>query len=195
MTIRTKKKKTTNLINIDFIKKAARLLKGEHLEDNEQNIYNLYQKKKKKYNRLNINIWKKNDLWSIDLAEMKDLARYNDNLRYLLCVVDVYSRYAFVRLLQNKSSKNVMKKFEDILLKENEFPKKIVSDEGSEFQGIRKELSKKYNFTIYNTYNREIKATHAERFIRTIKQMIRRTIDLLQTRSEKKNLIIKNTYI
>ena len=161
------KKKTTNLINNDFIKKAARLLKGEHLEDNEQNIYNLYQKKKKKYNRLNINIWKKNDLWSIDLAEMKDLARYNDNLRYLLCVVDVYSRYAFVRLLQNKSSKNVMKKFEDILLKENEFPKKIISDEGSEFQGNRKELSKKYNFAIYNTYNREIKATHAERFIRT----------------------------
>ena len=125
-------------------------------------------------------------LWNIDLAEMKDLARYNDNLCYLLCVVDVYSRYGFVQLLQNKSSKNVMEKFEDIVLKENEFPKEIVSHEGTEFQGFRKELSKKYNFTNYNIYNREIKATHADRFIQTIKQMTGKTIDLLQTRKGKK---------
>ena len=177
------KMKRTKLIDDEFVKKAARLLKGETLEKNEQNIYNLYQKKTKKYSRLRIDVWKKNDLWSIDLAEIKDLARFNDNLRYLLCVVDVYSRYAFIRLLKKKTSKNVMNKLEDIMLKENEYPKKIVSDEGSEFQGIRKELSNKYNFSIYNTFNREIKATHAERFIRTIKQMIRRTIDLLQSRN------------
>ena len=36
MMMRRTKKKTIKLINDDFIKKAARLLKGEHLEDNER---------------------------------------------------------------------------------------------------------------------------------------------------------------
>ena len=132
--MKRKKSKSEQLINEDFIKKAARLLKGETLDDKDKYTYDLYKRKRTKYNSLGIDVWHKNDLWSIDLAEMKDLAGYNDNLRYILCVVDVYSRYAFVKLLKNKTSKNVGKKFEEILIEEKEIPKKIVSDEGRNFK-------------------------------------------------------------
>ena len=46
--------------------------------------------------------------------------------------VDVYSRYAFVKPLKTKSSKNVANKFEQILQEENEVPMKIHSDESSD---------------------------------------------------------------
>jgi hypothetical protein len=90
--------------------------------------------------------------------------------------VCVYSRYAFIKLLKTKSAKNVANKFEQILIEENEIPEKIQSDEGTEFAIIKRELAAKYNFKLFHTFNRETKAVHAERFIQTIKQMIRRTL-------------------
>lgn len=57
------------------------------------------------------------DLQSIVLADAENLAINNSNICYLLCVLDVYSRYGFVHLLKNKSIKNAKKKFEDIILK------------------------------------------------------------------------------
>jgi hypothetical protein len=93
--------------------------------------------------------------------------------------VDVYSRYAFVKLLKTKSARNVANKFEQIILEENETPLKIQSDEGTEFALIKRDLAKKYNFTLFHTYNRETKAVHAERFIETLKLMILRSLTTL----------------
>lgn len=73
---------------------------------------------------------------------MNDLARFNKQYGYFLCVVDNYSQYAFVKLLKNKTAQNVMQKFESILLTTKEIAKKIQCDEGMEFQKIRNELSK-----------------------------------------------------
>ena len=163
----------------ELIKKAARLLKGETLEPEQLEAYTLHSKSIKKYKRLKIHVEKRNDQWSIDLAEMKDLSRFNKQFRYILVCVDVFSRYAFVRLLKKKSSENVKKKFESIITEHNEKPKKIQCDEGTEFQGIKKHLALKYNFKVFHTYNREIKASHAERFIQTLKTMIRRTLTVV----------------
>ena len=163
----------------EFIKKAARLLKGETLEPEQLEAYTLRSKTVKKYKRLKINVQKHNEQWSIDLAEMKDLSRFNKQFRYILVCVDVYSPYAFVRMLKKKSSENVKKKFESIIMGNDEKPKKIQCDEGTEFQEIKKELSCKYNFKVFHTFNREIKASHAERFIQTLKTMIRRMLSVV----------------
>ena len=93
--------------------------------------------------------------------------------------VDVYSRYAFVKPLKTKSSKNVANKFEQILQEENEVPMKIRSDEGTQFTLIKRDIAKKYGFSFFHTYNRETKAVHAERFIQTIKAMIARSTTTL----------------
>lgn len=110
---------------------------------------------------------------------MNELARFNNQYRYILVCVDIYSRFAFVKLLKKKTSENVGKKFESILTENNEIPRKIQCDEGTEFQKMRKELSQKYGFNVFHTYNREIKASHAERFIQTLKDMIRRTLTVV----------------
>ena len=163
----------------EFIKKAAHLLKGETLSPKELEQYTLHSKTFKKYKRLKVNVSRRNEQWSIDLAEMKDLSNYNKQYKYILVCVDVYSRYAFARLLKKKSSKNVKEKFESIVRESGDYPKKIQCDEGTEFQGIKKDLANKHGFKVFHTFNREIKATHAERFIQTLKLMIRRTLSVV----------------
>ena len=95
----------------------------------------------------------------------------------MVCI-DVYSRYIWVELLKKKSSKNTANKFENILKKAKSTPQKIQCDEGTEFQDIRNRLSKKYDFTVFHTHNREIKASHVERVIGTLKTMVRRVLTM-----------------
>ena len=172
--VKEKKKKFTQ----DFIEKAARLLKGETITKEELSKYKQHKLSKKKYRRLHINVDDKNVQWEIDLAENKDLSRYNNQFRYWLVCIDVYSRYVWVELLKKKTSKNTANKFENILKKAKSTPQKIQCDEGTEFQDIRKRLSKKYGFSVFHTHNREIKASHVERVIGTLKTMVRRVLTM-----------------
>ncbi|CAB3977268.1 uncharacterized transposon-derived [Paramuricea clavata] len=162
--------------NTELIKKTSRLLKNERLTDKQKDAYRLHSRKLTKYKRLSINVYKRNAQWSIDLADLNNIANFNNQYRYLLVCVDIYSRYAFVRPLKTKTARNVANKFEDILIKEKEIPLKIQSDEGTEFTLIKRDLCKKYGFTLFHTYNRETKAVHAERFIETLKQSIQRSL-------------------
>ncbi|CAB3977391.1 uncharacterized transposon-derived [Paramuricea clavata] len=171
-------KKASN--DFELIKKAARLLKGETLTKEQRNLYSLHDKKKHVYKRLKIYVQNKNDQWSIDLADLNELSGYNNQYRYILVCVDVATRYAFVKMLKTKSAHNVCNKFEE-MIRENGAPKKIQADEGTEFNDIRKKLAPKYNFKLFHTQNREIKASHAERFIQTLKLMIRRTLTVVSS--------------
>jgi N-acyl-L-homoserine lactone synthetase len=123
--------------NLELIKKAARLLKGETLTNEQKNLYALHAKKIHKIKRLKIHVHQKNEQWSIDLADLNELSGYNNQYRYILVCVDVGTRYAFVKLLKTKSAKNVSVKFEEII-RENAPPKKIQADEGTEFNDIKK---------------------------------------------------------
>ena len=71
---------------------------------------------------------------------------------------------------------HIYKIVEQILTEENEVPEKIQSDEGTEFASIKCELAAKYKFKLFHTYNRETKAVHAERFMQTLKLIIRRVL-------------------
>ncbi|CAB4001681.1 uncharacterized transposon-derived [Paramuricea clavata] len=163
----------------ELIKKAARLLKGETLTSEQKNLYTLHARKKNIIKRLKIHVSKKNEQWSIDLADLNELSGYNNQFRYILVCVDVATRYAFVKMLKTKSAHNVAIKFEEIIRECGAAPRKIQADEGTEFNHIKNKLALKYNFELFHTQNREIKASHAERFIQTLKVMIRRTLTVL----------------
>ncbi|CAB4028695.1 uncharacterized transposon-derived [Paramuricea clavata] len=81
-------------------------------------------------------------------------------------------------LFKTKSATNVAKKSEELLL-EWGVPKKVQSDEGKEFSLIKRKLGPQYGFKLFHTFNRETKEVHAERFIQTFKQMVRRTLTTL----------------
>ena len=166
----------------NLLKKIARL-NNKTLPPDLLLDYRLFDNIKRKYPRLKIESVKKNYHWQMDVAFMRDIKGYNYQLQYWLVVVDVYSRFVWVKLMKNKTSTLVMKKFEEILKDPKvEIPTKIQTDEGGEFEKIKKELSPVYGFTVYHTYNREIKASIVEATIKTLKLMVRRTIGVTQNK-------------
>ena len=60
------------------------------------------------------------------------ISKYNKGIRYLLCVIDLFSRYAWVIPLKNKKGESI-EGFEKILNDSNRKPNKIRVDHGSEF--------------------------------------------------------------
>ena len=69
----------------------------------------------------------------VDLADMQLLSKYNKGIRFLLCVIDIFSKYAWVVPLKDKKVISIVKAFQSILKQSNRKPNKIWVDKGSEF--------------------------------------------------------------
>ena len=113
----------------------------------------------------------KDNIWGVDLADMPLISKYNKGIRYLLCVIDLFSRYAWVIPLKNKKGESI-EGFEKILNDSNRKPNKIRVDHGSEFYKNKfKSFLKENDIEMYSTFN-EGKSVVAERFIKTLKSKI-----------------------
>ena len=101
-------------------------------------------KKRKVYSSFRDNIW------GVDLADMQSLSKYNKGNKYLLCAIDLFSKYAWVVLLKDKKRTSIVNAFQKII---------------SEY------FFKTNNIEMYSTCN-EGKSVVAKRFIRTLKNKI-----------------------
>ena len=63
------------------------------------------------------------DTWAIDLIDMSKYAQHNNGIKFLLSVIDIFSKYGWMEPLKNKTAKSVVKVFERILKKRK--PKKL----------------------------------------------------------------------
>ena len=103
---------------------------------------------------------------------MKLISKYNKAIRYLLCVIDLFSRYAWVIRLKNKIGESIVEGFKKILDDSNRKPNKIWVNHGSEFYNNKFKSSLKENdIEIYSIFN-EGKSDVVERFIKTFKNKI-----------------------
>ena len=75
----------------------------------------------------------KDNIWGSDLADMQLLSKYNKGIRFVLCVIDIFSKYAWVVPLKDKKSVSIVTAFQSILKQSNRKPNKIWVDKGSEF--------------------------------------------------------------
>ena len=126
----------------------------------------------KKFNKSKVYSQFKDNIWGVDLADMQSLSRKNKGIKYLLCVIDLYSKYAFVIPLKDKKGISIVNAFDKIIKQSERKPNKIWVDQGSEFynNNFKKWLSDN-NIIMYSTYN-EGKSVVAERFIRTLKNKL-----------------------
>ena len=114
----------------------------------------------------------KDNIWGVDLADMQLLSKYNKGIRFLLCVIDIFSKYAWVVPLKDKKGISIVKAFQIILKQSNRKPNKIWVDKGSEFYNAYfKKWLRDNDIVMYSTHN-EGKSVVAERFIRTLKSKI-----------------------
>ena len=89
--------------------------------------------------------------------------------KYLLCAIDLYSKYAFVVPLKDKKGISLTNGFNKIIKQSGRKPNKIWVDQGSGFYNhVFKRWLSRSNIIMYSTYN-EGKSVVAERFIRALK--------------------------
>ena len=92
----------------------------------------------------------KDNIWGVDLADMQLLSKYNKGIRFLLCVIDIFSKYAWVVPLKDKKGISTVKAFQSILKQSN----KIWVDKGSEFcNAYFKKWLRDNNIVMYSTHN------------------------------------------
>ena len=103
---------------------------------------------------------------------MQSLSRKNKGIKYLLCVRDLYRKYAFVIPLKDKKGISIVNAFDKIIKQSERKPNKIWVDQGSEYYNNNfKKWSSGNNIIIYSTYN-ECKSVVAERFIRILRNKL-----------------------
>ena len=87
----------------------------------------------KKFNKRKVYSQFKDNIWGVDLADMQSLSRKNKGIKYLLCAIDLYSKYPFVIPLKDKKGINIVNAFDKIIKQSERKPNKIWVDQGSEF--------------------------------------------------------------
>ena len=144
----------------------------KEIKENQQLANELHKPVIRKFKKRTVYSSYKGNIWSVDLAGMQLISKYNKGIRYLLCVIDLFSKYAFVVSLKDKKGVTIVNAFQSILNNSKRKPNKIWVDQGSEFynnQFIR--WLKDNDISMYSTHN-EGKSVAAERFIRTLKNKI-----------------------
>ena len=111
------------------------------------------------------------EIWAADLVDMQYYARANKGYKYILMIIDIFSKYGWAIPLKTKTGLEVSKAFEDLWRKQKA-PEKLWTDKGKEFLNKPvKRVLEKYNVELYWTENEE-KSCIVERWNRTIKRMM-----------------------
>ena len=108
-------------------KSKGRGLKNQKLADERHKPFIRTFKKRKVYSSF------KDNIWDVDLAEMQLISKYSKGIRYLLCVIDLFSKYARLVPLKDKKGVSTVNAFQKILDSSKRKPNKIWVDQGGEF--------------------------------------------------------------
>jgi transposase InsO family protein len=134
----------------------------------KQDAYTLHKPVRKHFRRRITFTAGIDDLWQGDLVDLSAVSEYNDGYRYLLTVIDVFSKFAWAVPLKNKSGKSLVDAFSKLLAERH--PTHLQTDKGTEFlnESFQKML-KTNDVKFYTSENEDIKAAVVERFNRTLK--------------------------
>ena len=118
-----------------------------------------------------------NDIWSLDILDLKDYGPENNRgYRYVLVIIDNFSKFGWTILLKNKNAQTIKDSFENILISSKRKPNLIERDRGKEFyNNIFQDFLKKNNIKLYSR-NSSYGAVFAERFNRTIRDLLKRPV-------------------
>ena len=156
-----------------FVSKAlgsgAKRVNTNITPQNEQLADELHKPIIRKFKKRKVYLAFKDNISGADLADMELLSKYNKGIRFLLCVIDIFSKYAWVIPLKDKKRISIVKAFQSILKQSNRKPNNIWVDKWSEFYNAYfKKWLRDNDIIMYSTHN-EGKSVVPERFIRTLK--------------------------
>ena len=121
----------------------------------------------------------RDNVWDADLADMQLISKFNRGFRFLLCFIDIFSKYAWVVPLKDKKGVSIVNAFQKILDDSNRKPNKIWVDKESEFYNNSfKKWLKDNDIEMYSIHNEE-KFVVTEKFIRPLKTKIYKHMTLV----------------
>ena len=98
----------------------------------KEDAFSLQRESRKPVKRSRIVVAGIDDQWSADLMDMVKFATSNQGVRFILVVIDVFSKYLWLRPLKDKKGPSIVEAFESIF-KEGRKPERIRMDKGQEF--------------------------------------------------------------
>ena len=138
-----------------------------------QYTYTVHKPAKRKFRRNKVKALGVDTNWQIDLADMSKLAKQNDGYKFLLICYDVFSKYARVEPIKNKTGPVVTEAMQKIFKRSKKNPLWIYSDKGKEFCNSHFQKLMKTKFIEHRTSNSpDVKAPNCERYIRTLKERL-----------------------
>ena len=144
---------------------------GSGVNENIELANELHKPIIRKFNKRKAYSSFKDNIWGAELADMQ-LLQFNKGIKHILCVIDLFSKYAFVVPLKDEKGISIVNACQSILNKSKRKPNKIWVDKGSEFYNASfKKWLQDNDIFMYST-NNEGKSVVAERFIRTLKSKI-----------------------
>lgn len=141
----------------------------------------LHKPVKKKFAKLKVRVPHKDHTWSMDLVDMTLWADHNDGYKFILNIIDIWTRYAWSVPLKKKAAKDVLDAFKKVIVDSGRLPEKIWVDEGTEFynQQMTRYLAAN-DIVRYSTHGQH-KACMVERLNRTLKTKMWREFTEFQT--------------
>ena len=133
---------------------------------NQQHADELHKPVIRKFKRRRVYSSFKDSIWGTDLADMQLVSKYNKGIRFLLCIIGFFSKYAWVVPLKDKKGATIVDTFQNIANDLQRKPNKVCVDQGSEF--YKKSLKKLLDDNVINMYSIYYEGTSvvAERFIK-----------------------------
>lgn len=143
-------------------------------------VEELHRPVRRNYPRRRVIVRGLDETWQADLVDMSAYARYNLGYKYLLTVIDIFSKYAWAIPIKTKTGKDVAKAMKSVLVL-GRVPKKLHVDRGKEFYNKDfQALMQHYNIELYSTFS-NMKASICERFNRTLKSKMWKQFSLRGT--------------
>ena len=141
-------------------------------------INEIYSKPPKKYYPTNkTDVYYIDDIWSLDILDLKDYGpKNNRGCRYVLVVIDNFSKFGWTIPLKNKNAQTIKDSFENILINSKRSLNLIETDRGKEFyNNIFQDFLNKNDIKLYSR-NTSLGAVFAERFNRTIRDLLKKIV-------------------
>ena len=141
-------------------------------------INEIYSKPpRKNYPTNKTDVYHIDDIWSLDILDLKDYGpKNNRGYRYVLVTIDNFSKFGWTIPLKNKNAITIKDSFENILINSKRKPNLIESDRGKEFyNNIFQDCLNKNNIKLYSR-NSSYGAVFAERFNRTIRDLLKKIV-------------------
>lgn len=130
----------------------------------------LHKPVRKRFKKRKVFARETNDIMAADLVDMQYFAKANKGFRYILMVIDVFSKYGYAIPVKNKTGAEMVKAFTQLWSDGMPDFRLLWTDKGREFDNVQmKALLKSRNVHMYWTENEE-KSAIVERWNRTIKQ-------------------------